>query len=125
MEADDRPPRPLVDVVKPQAVDLAVVGGEAVAGEAFEALVGGAEDVHRARRICGFALRSRPFVPLHCPPSWLPSPSLNRVPAACLRRRTIPPTRRCAGGRASGSPPTASGAAAYPGAGAATRCCPT
>jgi hypothetical protein len=50
---------------------------EVVAGEAIEALVGGAEDVHRARRICGFAIRSRPLVSLHCPPSWRPSSSLD------------------------------------------------
>ena len=46
VEADDRVARALVEVVQPQPVDLGVVRLEVEPGQALEALVGCAEDVH-------------------------------------------------------------------------------
>jgi hypothetical protein len=48
VEADDRPlALALVHVVESQAVDLRVMRLEVVPGKPLEALIGGAEDVHR------------------------------------------------------------------------------
>ena len=47
MEADDRRTVALVEVVEPQPVDLGIVRLELVTGQPVEALVWGAEDVHR------------------------------------------------------------------------------
>jgi hypothetical protein len=53
--------------VEAEAVDVRVVRLEVEAGQALEALVGGAEDFHGGRRLFGFAIKSRRAAtgPLH------------------------------------------------------------
>ena len=92
VEADDRAPLALVDVVQAQPVHLGVVGLEVVARQALEALVGGAEDVHRAA--CSLCLGSHRLPTL--PRSWRPPSSRAAVQFPCptYRRRRGPRPRR-------------------------------
>jgi hypothetical protein len=77
VEADDWAALALLYVVEPQAVDLRIVRLEDVAGQALEALVRGAKDVHQRSLLNGFSIRARPPAAAHISRSGL-RPSLQR-----------------------------------------------